>query len=250
MTFIKISQDDNIATLTLNRGRVNAINLEMVGNIRPGFENLENDSSVRAVILTGRDKFFSFGFDVPELLEYSREELADFLTEFTDLYSYLYLYPKPLIAALNGHAVAGGCMLALPADFRIMAPGKARIGLNEVNIGASVFAGSVEMLTALVGGRCAHEILMGGALYDAEAALRLGLIDRVSSGDGVMQDARALAAEFAGKNAAAFTSIKTLIRRPAAAAMREREKKSIEEFIEIWFSEENRKSLRDVKIRS
>jgi enoyl-CoA hydratase/carnithine racemase len=250
MSFVEISKDNGIATLALNRGKVNAINLEMVHQITDGFRELEGEGSIKSVIFTGSGKFFSFGFDIPELLEYSREELITFLTDFTGLYTYIYLFPRPVIGTLNGHTIAGGCMLALACDIRIMVSGNAKIALNEVNIGASLFAGSVEMLRATVSGRAVNEIVLGGQMYKAEEALKLGLIDKISTEERVIEDARELAREYAAKNPAAFKSIKMLVRRPVADLMVRREKDSIDEFADIWCSEESRKILREVKIRS
>ena len=106
-------------------------------------QSLAADPDIRAVILTGDGSFFSFGFDIPEFLSHSKESFSSLLKRFTGLYTYLFTYPKPVVAALNGHAVAGGCMLALACDYRIMVSGKAKISSNEIAFGSSVFAGSV-----------------------------------------------------------------------------------------------------------
>lgn len=250
LSLIKISSDNGIATIIMTRGKVNAINMEMVAELQRGFGEIENDDTARTVIFTGNGKFFSFGFDIPELLTYSKEKLIEFLTGFTGLYTYLYTFPKPLIAALNGHAIAGGCMLASACDFRIMADGKAKIGLNEINIWASVFAGSVEMLKSSTSGLHAHRVLLEGGMYNAQEALELGLVDKVYPEDDVMNEALKIAHEYAKKSAAAFRSIKMLLRRPVADTMIRREKDSIDEFVEIWLSEETRKILEKVEIRS
>jgi len=211
---------------------------------------LEADGAVDAIVLTGRGKFFSFGFDVPELLTYDREKLERYLRDFTTLYTRLILFPKPLVAAINGHAVAGGCMLATTCDRRVMVSGKAKIALNEVTFGASVFAGSVEMLAAITGRRNAERILLTGAMYRAEEALELGLVDEVAPPDGLLAAAGRHALELAAGDPAAFRSIKSLLREPVAAEMRRLEGASIEEFIEVWLSPETQAQLREIKIRS
>jgi enoyl-CoA hydratase len=91
---------------------------------------LEVDPVLRALVLTGRGKFFSFGFDIPEFLPFTKEQFTNYLINFSDFYTYLFLYPKPIVAALNGHAIAGGCMLALACDHRVMTAGKGKISLN------------------------------------------------------------------------------------------------------------------------
>jgi 3,2-trans-enoyl-CoA isomerase len=236
--------------VTLERGKVNALDIAAVGELRERFEALERDDSVRAVVLTGAGSFFSFGFDVPELLTYGRQQLESFLRDFTALYTKLFLFPKPLVAAINGHAVAGGCMLATTCDRRVMASGKAKISLNEVTFGASVFAGSVEMLAAITGRRNAEKILLGGVMYRAEEALQLGLVDEAVLPERVLEVAEQQALELAAGDPAAFRSIKRLLRGPVAAEMRRLEEASIAEFIEIWLSPSTQAQLAKITIRS
>src|SRR5262245_32773085 len=114
-----------VATVTLARGKVNALDEATVDDLRAAFRRLTADDAVRAVVLTGSGSFFSFGWDVPALYAYPKEAFRQFVTKFTDLYAELYLHPRPLVAALNGHTVAGGCMLAIACDLRLMVSGKA-----------------------------------------------------------------------------------------------------------------------------
>lgn len=250
MSCVTISTEGGLALVTLERGKVNALNHHVLGELAATFDRLEEEDQVKAVVLTGSGSFFSFGFDVPELLTYSLDRTRTFLTEFTALYTRMFLFPKPLVGALNGHAVAGGCMLATTCDRRIMASGKGRISLNEVTFGASVFAGSVMMLVACAGQRNAEEILGTGAMYGAERALELGLVDRVTGAGELLDAAKKEALELAGGDAAAFASIKGLLRGPIGEEMRRREPDSIEEFIEIWTSPGTQAQLAGIKIRS
>ncbi len=250
MDFVSVTRDDRVATVTMSRGKVNALNESMVDQIAECFQALESDQAAKSVVLTGQGKFFSFGFDIPEFLSYSRDSFARYLAKFTNLYTYIFLFPKPVIAALNGHAVAGGCMLATACDYRIMVTGKAKISLNEIGFGSSVFAGSVEMLKSCVGQRNAQSILCSGAMYSAEGAGRLGLVDQISSNENLVTEAGKVARDFASKDSAAFRSIKMLLRKPTAARMIDREKDSIREFVSIWYSESTRKNLAEIKIYS
>lgn len=250
MSFIEIFRNKNIATVKLNRGKVHALNEEMVDKIHICFKNLEKDDSVKSVILTGAGKFFSFGLDIPELYSYSKDDFALFLKKFTNLYTYLFIFPKPIVAAINGHAIAGGCMLANACDFRIMTDSKARISLNEITFGSSVFAGSVEILKFLVGGRNAEKILLSGNMYSAEQAIELGLIDQISSSEEFMSDATGIAEDFSGKDSAAFKSIKSLLRMPVWEEMNRRESESIKKFNDIWYSDSTRAQTKGITIRS
>jgi 3,2-trans-enoyl-CoA isomerase len=250
MEFISLDQDKEIAVITLSRGKVNALNESLVEELRGCFESIEKDDSIRAIILTGKGKFFSFGFDIPEFLGYSRKSFTGYIEKFTALYTYMFQYPKPLVAAINGHAIAGGCMLATTCDYRLMIPEKAKISLNEIAFGSTVFAGSVEMLKHCVGARNAEHILFSGDMYSAEKALELGLIDRITPLETLMDDAKYIAAEYARKLAGTFKSVKVLCRKPIAEKMLKQEKDSIQEFIEIWYSAETWKNLQEIKIHS
>ena len=249
MAFVSVSVGGNIATVVMNRGKVNALTEEVVDELSSSFQELSSDPNVRAVILTGSGKFFSFGFDIPHFMGHSREDFTRFLTKFANLYTDLFIFPKPVIAALNGHTVAGGCMIATACDYRIMVTGKAKISLNEITFGSSVFAGSVEMLKACVGHRNAETILCSGFMYSAEQALELGLIHRIASEQDLLQAAQRVAEDFADRDSRAFQSIKHLLRKPIAVEMKKKEKESILEFVDIWYSSETRAQIEKIKIR-
>ncbi len=250
MNCIHISKNNGIAMITLNRGKVNALNQAYVEQIKKCLEDLENDPEVQSVIVTGDGKFFSFGFDIPEFLSYSKESFIRYLIKFSSLYNYMFLFPKPLVAALNGHTIAGGCMLAIACDYRIMTSGKARISLNEIAFGSSVFAGSVDILKFCTGQRNAETILYSGAMYSAEEAKLLGLIDQVAASENLLDDAIKIARYFAKKDSAAFRSIKRHIRKPVADESQKKETDSLYEFANIWYSENTWKNLKEIKIYS
>jgi len=243
-----VSKEGEIATVTLSRGKVNALNEPMVEELTKSFEDLATDNEVKSIIFTGSGKFFSFGFDVPEFLNYSKSDFIRYLEKFTNFYTYLFLFPKPIVAALNGHTIAGGCMLATACDFRLMVTGKATISLNEITFGSAVLAGSVEMLRYCVGSRNAQSILYSGAMYSAEEACQLRLVDQVSSEEALTEDARKIAQELAQKDSSAFRGIKHLLRKPAVEEMIKREKDAILEFVDIWYSEQTWENLKEIKI--
>jgi len=249
MGFIESQRSEGIATLTLRRGKVNALNGAVVNQLRGTLKTLEGDPEVKAIILTGAGKFFSFGFDVPEFLSVTKEQFTEYLTSFTELYTYVFLYPKPIVAALNGHTIAGGCMLALACDYRVMVSGKAKISLNEIGFGSSVFSGSVEMLRFWVGGANATAILFSGAMYTAEEAKTLGLVQEVVTEGELMDKADKVASDFASKHPPAFASIKSLLRKNIAKEMRNQERDAIKEFVDIWYSESTWANLKNIKIQ-
>jgi enoyl-CoA hydratase len=247
---IRLEKRRDVSILTLARGKVNALDEPTLDVFRERVASLESDPDVRAVVLTGQGAFFSFGFDVPALYDYSPGEFTRFLGKFTDLYRSLFTFPKPVVAALNGHAVAGGCMLATTADCRIMASGKARISLNEVTFGASLFAGSIAMLTNLLGRRHAELVALGGAMHSAEQAQAIGLVDEVVPAAAVVPRAVEIAADMAGRDAVAYASIKHLLRGPLAERIRLCEAGSLQRFVEIWYSPTTREQLKKIEIRA
>ncbi len=248
MDFVELHKNGETATLMLNKGNVNALNGTVLDQLRAHLKALENDREVTSVILTGSGKFFSFGFDVPEFLSFTKDQFAEFVTSFTDLYAYLFLYPKPVVAALNGHAIAGGCVLALACDYRVMAGEKAKISLNEISFGSAVFAGIAEMLRFCVGSANAASILYSGAMYTAQEAKSFGLVDEVTTEQDFMTAARKAAMCLGSKNPPAFATVKTLLRKPVAEEILRREKESIREFIDIWYSEATWANLQNIKI--
>jgi Delta3-Delta2-enoyl-CoA isomerase len=248
MDFVTLHEGDGISTVTINRGKVNALNSAVVDQLRALLTTLERDRGAESVVLTGSGKFFSFGFDIPEFLSLTKEQFTDFLINFCDLYRYLFLYPKPVVAALNGHTIAGGCMLALACDYRVIVSGKAKISLNEIGFGSSVFAGSVEMLRFWTGNANATQILYSGAMFPAEEARHLGLVHEVAPDGDCLVTARKAASDLASKHLPAFASIKSLLRRPIAEEMRRFEKESIEKFADIWYSEATWAKLQTIRI--
>ena len=185
------------------------------------FTSMAADPYIRAVIFTAGRSVFLFGFDIPEFLSYSRESFSRYLKRFTSLYRYLFTYPKPLVAALNGHAIAGGCMIALACDYRIMVSGKARTFLKRNwPLVHRYWLAAWQMLEKFVAGgkngqssSCPRLI---GMMYSAEEAARLGMIDLVSTDERLGADAQGVARRLAAKDGAAFSSMKGL--KPASVA--------------------------------
>lgn len=245
-----LERSQGVSILTLARGKVNALDEPMVDRLQEQLQSLEHDPETRAVVLAGQGSFFSFGFDVPTLYDYPPADFTRFLTKFTDLYRSLFVFPKPVVAAVNGHAVAGGCMLAVTADRRIMATGKTKISLNEITFGAALFAGSIEMLRGLVGQRHAETVALAGAMYSAEDAHAIGLIDEVAPPQAVVPRAVETAAEMGARDPVAYAAIKHLLRGPVAERIRLAEAGSILRFVEIWYSPSTREHLGKIRIRA
>lgn len=250
MELVGLAIDEGLATVTLDRPKVNAINEQMVSELRVVFRELAMKPEVKAVVLTGRGSFFSFGFDIPAFMDYPKDSFHMFVTGFSELVRYIFSYPKPVVAALNGHTVAGGCILAIACDRRVMASGKAKIALNELTIGAGVFTSIAEILKFTTGARNAQHLLYSGKMSTAEEAFELGLVDEVCPAEGLNDAAIRSARELAGREGEAFRSIKTLLRKDVLDMIEKYEPGSVSDFVDIWYSEGTRKMLGKVEIRS
>jgi enoyl-CoA hydratase/carnithine racemase len=246
---VVISIKERIATLTIDRPKVNALNEVLIQRLSAKLSDLKNDPNVDGVIIIGKGKFFSFGFDVPELYSYSREAFSNFIQNFCNLYASMFVFPKPLVAAINGHAAAGGCMLALACDYRIMASGHGKIGLNEMSFGATALAGATEMLRFLVGNQIASEMLISGYLYNPDEAMSLKLVQEVVDSGLLLERSNRYISNLIDKDVAAFRATKDLLRLETAKLIRRLEADSIVQFVDIWYSEPTRTRLRGIIIR-
>ena len=189
MNTIKVNIKDKIAVLSMNRGKSNAINAEMVTELHQMVRNIENDDSIAGLILTGKDGFFSAGLDLIELYNYDEETIKKFWIDFLDLITTLVSFQKPMIAAISGHSPAGGCVLALCCDYRIMAEGKFIIGLNEVPIGIIIPESIFHLYSFWLGQANAYRFLLEGKLMHTQQALSTGLIDEVVNPESILHAA-------------------------------------------------------------
>lgn len=250
MEFIQTSIEKGIATVALNRPKVNAINEPLLEELAGVFEGLTTNTDVSAVILTGQGRFFSFGFDVPEFMDYDKENFTNYVHKFSKLVRAIFMYPKPVIAAINGHSVAGGTVLTLACDKRVMVSGKPMIALNELTFGSTVFTSLIQMLRFTIGGRAASKILYTGKMFTAEEALDMGLIDQAASEDELIDAAKHFAHEMGHLDQVAYQSVKTLLKKEYVEIIDHDEEASISEFVDIWYSERTRENLKKIVIRN
>lgn len=178
MHTLQTEQSGVITTVRLIRGRANAINGELVRELHETFLGLRNDPGTRGVLLTGHGDFFSAGLDVVELYDYNETELLNFWRAFSELIKTLVSFPKPLVCAVTGHSPAGGCVLTLCCDYRVMAEeGKYTIGLNEIQVGVVVPEMIFDLYRFWLGSRKAYQYLLEAKLMPATEAKEAGLVD-------------------------------------------------------------------------
>jgi len=177
MNTIQVETQGEIAIVRLARGKANAMNAELVVELEDTLLNLTTNDKIRGAILTGHGEFFSAGLDVIELFSYDEAQILKFWKSFDRLVRTIVSFPKPIIAAISGHSPAGGCVLALGCDYRIMAEGKYKIGLNEIPVGIVVPETIFHLYSFWLGNAKAYQYLMEGKLMSAEEAKINGLVN-------------------------------------------------------------------------
>lgn len=204
-----------VAVLRMTHGPVNAMDVELCQALSEQFRGLAADPA-RAVVVTGSDRAFSAGVDLKRLLAEGEPYVARFLPALGEAFRAAFALPKPLVAAVNGHAIAGGCVLAACADVTLMAEGDARIGVPEIRVGVPFPRIALEVLGAAVGERGARALVMGAQTHLPEQAARFGLVDEIVPGADLLPRAIAAAARMAADVPPdTFATTKSQLRRPA-----------------------------------
>jgi enoyl-CoA hydratase/carnithine racemase len=199
-----------VAVIRLNRPPMNALNTQLQEELRDAAGEVTRDAAVRAVVIFGGEKVFAAGADVKEFATMDHAQMSRDAERLSDSFSALARVPKPVIAAVTGYALGGGCELALTADFRISAH-NARWGQPEILLGIIPGGGGTQRLPRLIGPAKAKDLIYTGRMIDAEEALAIGLVDAVVAADEVYSSALAMAAKFAKGPALALAAAKAAI---------------------------------------
>lgn len=243
---VLLQRQEGIALITLDRGATHAIDQQTITELFAVLSDLAGDDAVRGLLLgSANHKFFSIGFDIPRLLEMSTEEMGRFYHDFNSLCLRLYTFPKPTIAAITGHAIAGGCILALCCDYRIIAQGRKLMGVNELKLGVPVPFLAQQVLAMVCGESMAQEVVETGDLYDATRLFELGLVDQVAPLEEVRPLALARAAELGALPPRGFAGSKLNRVGDVAERFLRRRTEREQEFLACWHSEEAQQLLRE-----
>lgn len=237
MSTVQIEIRDGVGTLRLAGPRGNAMSGELVEDLSSAIRTVAGEPSVRVVHLaSAHPKLFCPGLDLVALSDYSRGEMGGYMMSFATLLTDLFALKKPVVAAVNGAAVAGGCLLALTADWRIAKRG-AVMGLNEVKVGVPLPWSAVMLLKTAAPAHARSAVALLGRNFEGEAAVAAGLASELSEADAFDAAVADRLAEFAEKDAYAFGVTKGHLRGATVASMREREVSLLDEFLDGWFSE-------------
>lgn len=212
--------EDHVALIKLNRPEaLNALNSELLGELADALAQADANDKVRCIVLTGSEKAFAAGADIKEM---SEKSFVDVFTEdlFTGETEAVLRVRKPIIAAVSGYALGGGCELAMMCDF-IIAADTAKFGQPEINLGVVAGIGGTQRLTRFVGKSKSMDMHLTGRFMDAEEAERAGLVSRVVPAKKLLEEAMAAANKIAEKSALTVMAVKEAVNRSYETTLRE-----------------------------
>ena len=245
---LEVIRHDTTHELRLARPPVNALDPTLVRELRSAIEGATRDGA-RGIVLSGRPGMFSAGLDVPALLPMKRDDLRIFWADFFGLCADLACSKIPIVAAITGHAPAGGAVLAIMCDYRVMADGAFKIGLNETQVGLAVPERIQAVLRRLVGAYRAERLMIAGTMLDAADAKALGFVDELVASDLVVPRAIAWMSELLRLPAEAMSETRRLARADLAAVFADPGAPLVENILDRWFSPEAQSVLQALVAR-
>ncbi len=235
----------NVAVLTLDRPPVNALNSGSLDAMDRAFAELEPDKDVRALVITGAGKTFSAGMDLKELQDFTVEDQTAMVDALSRLLARLYGFPKPVIAAINGHAIAGGLLLVLCTDFRIASPGSS-LGLAEVRVGVRFPLAGMAVIRQEISPSTRRRLVLGGNTVTAEAAERMGIVDELAEPGAVLDRARTAAEDYAAIPPSTFAAVKSQLRSEVLKEIADVEARRSDPLLRGWFNDETKDAARAI----
>lgn len=232
------SKRDGIESLALRRPPANAMDIALLEELRNAFSALARDDSVRAIVLTAEGTTFCAGLDVKAVPHYSKAEQLRLLDVLNGMILAVYGCPLPVVAAVNGHAIAGGLVLALCCDWRIVVDAPIRAGLAEVRVAIPYPVAAIEVVRAELSPQAARRLVLSGENDGLAEGLAAGLFDESAPREKLLEAAIARAARYAELPRAAFATIKRQLKGPAIAAIESALREGREPLRDNWISAE------------
>ena len=239
---IERTTDQNVVTLRLAHGKASALDLELADNLALAINEL-SASDAGAVILTGTGSIFSAGVDLFRVVNEGPDYVKRFFPALAHLILELFAFPKPLVVAVNGHAIAGGCIFTLAGDYRLMAAVNGRIGMPELLVGVPFPASVLEVIRFAVPPQHLQTLIYTGRTVAPDEALRLGLVDEVT--DDLSSRAAAVAAQLASLPSEAFQLAKRQLRDKAISRAKHFSHELDAAALEAWCSPATHLRIRD-----
>jgi enoyl-CoA hydratase len=242
---IDLEQRGEIAVLTMRHGKANAMDGTFCEDLIGRLHELRG-SPTRAVVITGQGKIFSAGVDLVQALDGGPDYFRKFLPPLRRAFEEVFFYEKPVVAAVNGHAIAGGCVLTCAADRRLMAQGDGRIGITELLVGVPFPVIALEIMRSAAAPQHFERVVYSGATFAPDAAVALGLIDEAVPADALLERALAAAEKLAALGPDAFALTKRQVRERL-----EKDGPRFDPAVDaIWYAPETSARIRDYVTRT
>ncbi len=244
-----IEQIDEVAVVTMTSNKVNALDDDFFSDLQSAIAELQSAPPL-PIVLTGTGSCFSAGLNLLELYEFDRTTLAAFVDRLSETLLAWFSLPRPTVAAVNGHAIAGGCVIALACDLRIAVDSDdAQIGLNEVQVGIPFPGVPFEITRHALSPTRLREVTLTGALYTPEEARARGLVDEIVEPEALLARAIAVAHTIAPDSLEAYATIKAHLLAPTLERIAETRDRIDRDFVDVWFSEPARRQMSEVRQR-
>jgi enoyl-CoA hydratase len=238
MSGIQVERAGQIAVLRIDRPSANAIDLDLADEFATALEEIETNDGIAALIVTGVGSCFSAGLDLKALPNYDRAQQQAMVTQINRLFGGLYGLPVPTIAAVNGHAIAGGVILTLACDYRIGAEGSYKIGLAEVRVGVPFPVSAMSIVQSELSHAVARTMVLTARNYSPSEMRSMGVLDELHPPEFLLQRAIELAQEMAGLPRSIYGRVKRELRAPALARIEDAIKNRKEPMLESWLNSE------------
>jgi enoyl-CoA hydratase len=245
---IDITDREGIHILRIAHGKANALTTELCTALTACFR--ESEPAARAVVLTGQGGIFSAGVDLLRLSAGGASYVRDFLPALSTMISTVFAFPKPVVAAVNGHAIAGGCVLACAADWRVMGRAAGRIGVTELLVGVPFPPIALEVMRFVTAPQHLSEAVYGGATFTPEEGLRRGLIDEVVDDAALLEQALAGVRRLADLSPRVFALTKQQVRRPSRERARVESERIDAEVERMWAGSDTLARVQDYVART
>jgi enoyl-CoA hydratase len=245
----EVSDKGDVAIVTMAHGKANALDIELCEALAARFHEFRT-SPARAVVLTGQGKIFCAGVDLVRLLDGGAPYVRKFLPALEALYDGVFSFPKPIVSAMNGHAIAGGCVLAAATDRRIMARDAGRVGVTELQVGVPFPPLAFEIMRHVTAPQYFEEVMLGAATYAPQDAAVRGLVDEIVEPATLLDRAIATAQSLAAIAAKAYALSKQQLRHTAFERLQREGRAWDAKVAEIWTAPETANRIRDYVART
>lgn len=244
-----VTQQGDIAVLRMSYGKANAIDVDFCQGIVGRVDEIKK-SPAKGLVLTGEGNIFSAGLDLVQVLEEGPGYLQSLVPALSLAFEALFFCPKPVVAAVNGHAIAGGCLLACTADYRIMSQGRGRIGIPELLVGLPFPSSALEIMRFVTNSQQLQKLMYEGTPYLPEDALGMGLVDELVEPMDLLDRALEKAEKLASISPRVFEQTKKHIRQPTLDRIREGESKFESSVTDIWGDPKTVEAIKDYVSRT